>query len=140
MINRQASLFSATARVLLSSLFIISGAGKLAAPAATKAYIMSAGLPLPDVAYLIAVFVEVGLGLALLVGYRTRAVALTMAAFTLLTALAFHAHFADPAQVTNFLKNIAIAGGLLQVAISGAGRFALDALRPSPRPLLIESI
>lgn len=127
--NRQPSLVPAAARVLLASLFLFSGFGKLMAPAATKAYIVSAGLPLPDIAYLIAVLVEVGLGLALLVGYRTRVVAALMAAFTVATAIGFHAHFADPNQMTHFLKNLAISGGLLQVAAYGAGGFALDALR-----------
>ena len=129
MINRTSSLVPTVGRALLASLFLISGFGKLAAPAATKAYIVYAGLPLPDLAYLIAVFVEVGLGLALLLGYRTRLVAALMAAFTLVTAFAFHAHFGDANQMTHFLKNVAITGGLLQVAVYGAGDFALDALR-----------
>lgn len=124
--NQPSSLVPAVGRVLLSSLFLVSGFGKLGAPAATKAYIAYAGLPLPDVAYLTAVFVEVGLGLALLVGFRARLVAALMAAFTLVTAFAFHAHFADANQMMNFLKNFAIAGGLLQIAFYGAGGFALD--------------
>ncbi len=127
--NRQPSFVPAAARVLLASLFLISGFGKLAAPAATKAYIVHAGLPLPDVAYLIAVLVEVGLGLALLAGYRTRVAAALMAAFTVATAFAFHMHFADQNQMIHFLKNVAITGGLLQVAAYGAGGFSLDALR-----------
>lgn len=129
MLNREASFVPAVARALLASLFLISGFGKLAAPAATKAYIVYAGLPLPDVAYLIAVLVEVGLGLALLLGFRTRLVASLMAAFTLVTAFAFHAHFADQNQMIHFLKNVAITGGLLQVAVYGGGSFALDTLR-----------
>ncbi|MEO6799088.1 MAG: hypothetical protein ABI178_04055 [Rhodanobacter sp.] len=52
-----------------------------------------------------------------------------MAAFTAATAFAFHAHFGDPNQMTHFLKNIAVTGGLLQVAVHGAGGFSLDALR-----------
>jgi len=129
MLNRRPSFVPAAARVLLALLFLVSGFGKLAAPAATKAYILSAGLPLPELAYLIAVAVEVGLGLALLLGYRTRVVAALMAAFTAATAFAFHADFADPNQMNHFLKNLAISGGLLQVAAYGAGGFALDALR-----------
>jgi putative oxidoreductase len=121
-----ASRASFLGRVLLSALFLISGFGKLAAPAATKAYIASAGLPLPDVAYLIAVAVEVGLGVLLLVGYRSRIVATLMALFTLATAFAFHAHFGDMNQQIHFLKNFAIAGGLLQIAAWGAGAWSLD--------------
>lgn len=124
-------------RVLLATLFLISGFGKLLAPAATKAYILSAGLPLPDLSYLVAVVVEVGFGLALVLGYRTRAVAAIMAVFTLATAFAFHAHFADQNQMIHFLKNIAITGGLLQVVALGAGSYSLDTLRRrSPRVAL----
>lgn len=115
-------------RVLLSGLFLISGLGKLAAPAATKAYIASAGLPLPDVAYLAAVIVEVGFGLALLVGFRSRIVATVMALFTLAAAFGFHAHFNDVNQQIHFLKNFAIAGGLLQIAALGAGAWTIDGL------------
>jgi putative oxidoreductase len=127
--NTQNASTSLLARALLASLFLISGFGKLAAPAATKAYIVYAGLPLPDLAYLVAVVVEVGFGLALLAGYRTRVVAVLMALFTVATALAFHDHFGDQNQFIHFLKNIAIAGGLLQVAATGAGAYSLDALR-----------
>ncbi|MGV8942273.1 MAG: DoxX family protein [Lysobacter sp.] len=129
MMNRQPSFVPAAARVLLASLFLVSGFGKLMAPAATTGYIASAGLPLPEVAYLIAVAVEVGLGLALLLGYRTRLVAALMAAFTVVTAIGFHADFADGNQMNHFLKNIAISGGLLYVAAYGATAFSLDALR-----------
>ncbi|KAA0892539.1 DoxX family protein [Pusillimonas sp. ANT_WB101] len=129
MINRQSSNVSAAARVLLALLFVVSAFGKLAAPAATKAYIVSVGLPSPDLAYLAALFIELGLGMALLVGYRTRVVATLLAIFTVITAFVFHAQFADPNQMTHFLKNIAIAGGLLQVAVYGAGGLGLDALR-----------
>ena len=62
-------------------------------------------------------------------GYRTTFVATGMAVFTLATAVFFHNNFADQNQMIHFLKNIAIAGGLFQVAAFGAGSFSLDALR-----------
>ena len=133
MMNRQLPFLAAAGRVLLASLFLVSGLGKLAAPAATKAYILSAGLPLPDIAYLMAVAVEVGLGLALLLGFRTRVVAALMAAFTVVAAFAFHSDFADSNQMNHLLKNLAISGGLLQVAAFGASSYALDALRARRR-------
>lgn len=123
------SATSLLGRILLASLFLISGFGKLAAPAATKAYIVYAGLPLPDLAYLVAVVVEVGFGLALLAGYRTRAVAAVMAVFTLATAFSFHFHLADQNQLIHFFKNVSITGGLLQVVALGAGAYSLDNLR-----------
>lgn len=119
----------ATGRALLGGLFLISGLGKLAAPAATQAYIAAAGLPAPALAYAGALVVEIGLAGALIAGYRTRPVALLMAAFTLVTAFAFHFQLADQGQTIHFLKNLAIAGGLLQVAAYGAGAYSLDALR-----------
>ncbi len=117
----------ALGRLLLAVIFLLSGVGKIFAPGPTQAYIASAGLPLPFVAYGLAILVEVGGGLLLVFGYQTRTVALVLAAFTIATALGFHHDFADQKQMTHFLKNVAIAGGLLQVVAFGAGRFSLDA-------------
>ena len=130
--DRIASAAALIGRIALASLFLISGFGKLAAPAATKAYIVSAGLPLPDLSYLAAVIVEVGFGIALVLGFKARPVAAVMALFSLATALAFHTDFADQSQFINFLKNVSIAGGLLQVIAFGAGAWSLDALRRGP--------
>ncbi|WP_395607486.1 DoxX family protein [Pseudomonas sp. B22129] len=116
-------------RALLVALFLFSGIGKLMAPDATISYIAASGAPFPSLAYGIALIVELGLATALLLGYRVRPVALLMAAFTLLTALLFHNHFGDKGQLINFLKNLAITGGFLQIAVFGAGTFSLDQLR-----------
>jgi putative oxidoreductase len=117
---------AAAGRVLIALLFLLSGIGKIAAPAATQGFIASVGLPAPVAAYLVAVIVEVGGGVLLIAGLRTRIVAVAMAVFTLATALAFHKNFADQNQMIHFLKNIAIIGGLLQVAAFGGGAFSLD--------------
>jgi putative oxidoreductase len=114
-------------RALIALPFLISGIAKIAAPAATLAYIASAGLPLPLASYAIAVAVEVGGSLLLLFGVNTRLVALAMAVFTLATAAAFHTNFADQNQMIHFLKNLMITGGLLHVAAFGSGRFSVDA-------------
>ncbi|MBX8471865.1 DoxX family protein [Pseudomonas sp. RIT778] len=116
-------------RVLLSVIFILSGFSKLAAPAMMIGYIGSVGLPLPHVALALAIIVEIGGGLALIAGYRTRTVAAVLALFSVFTALAFHSVLADQNQFIHFFKNIAMAGGLLQVVAFGAGRFSLDARR-----------
>ena len=113
-------------RILIAVLFILSGLSKVAAPAATQAYIASVGLPEPVLAYFGSMAVELIGSVLLIVGLRVRVVAVGMAFFTLLTAVFFHRDFADENQIINFLKNIAIIGGLLQVAAFGAGRFALD--------------
>lgn len=116
-------------RVLLSAIFILSGVSKLAAPAMMIGYISSVGLPFPQLALVVAVIVELGGGLALIAGYRTRVVAAVLALFSVATALAFHNALADQNQFIHFFKNIAMAGGLLQVVAFGAGRFSLDARR-----------
>ena len=126
--NNAARYSAAAGRILLSSIFVWSGFGKLMAPAATKAYMVAMGMPLADIAYLVALAVELGLGLALLLGYRTRLAAAALAAFALVTGFIFHHDFADQGQMINFMKNVAIAGGLLQVAAYGASAFSLDAL------------
>ena len=123
------SILAAAGRLLLAAIFLISGLGKLADPAGTQAYIAAAGLPVPLLAYLAAVAVEVVGGLLLIVGYRTRLVALVIAAFSIAAALGFHHNFADMNQMIHFLKNVAMAGGLLQVAAFGAGSLSLDARR-----------
>ena len=134
--NTQLRYLPIVGRLALASLFLFSGLGKLAAPAATQGYIASVGLPLPILSYLLAVAVELGGGTLLVLGYRTRAVAAIMTVFTLATAFAFHHAFGDQNQLMHFLKNISIAGGLLQVVAFGGGEISLDARKgtPSLRP------
>lgn len=124
--TRVAGLSATAGRVLLSAIFLVSGAGKLAAPGATLATIEAAGLPLPPVSYAAATLVEIVGGLLLIAGYRTRLVALILAAFAVATAVTFHAALGDQNQMFHFLKNLAMAGGLLQVAVFGGGPFSLD--------------
>ncbi|MDB5875073.1 MAG: LysR family transcriptional regulator [Ramlibacter sp.] len=113
-------------RILLAALFLASGLGKLAAAGATQAYIASVGIPFPVLAYIAAIVLEVGAGLLLLGGYRTRVAAIALAGYCVLTAVLFHSNLADQNQAIHLLKDIAIAGGLLQLAAFGAGRFSLD--------------
>ncbi len=116
-------------RILLSAIFLLSGVSKIGASAGMIAYIESVGLPFPSLALAIAILVEVGGGIALILGYRTRLVAAGLALFSVATALAFHNQLGDQNQFIHFFKNIAMAGGLLQVVAFGAGRFSLDARR-----------
>ena len=116
-------------RALLSAIFLLSVLGKIQAPAATIGYIASAGLPLPPVAYALTVLIELVGGLALLVGFQTRIAAGALAIFSLAAAVGFHSNFADLDQFIHFFKNVAIAGGLLQVVAFGAGAWSLDAYR-----------
>ncbi len=74
---------------------------------------------------------EVGAGLAIMIGYRTRIVALALAASCLVTAFIFHNILGDQTQFTMFMKNLAMAGGFLFLARDGAGRPGLDSRRMS---------
>lgn len=118
-------------RILLAAIFVLSGFGKLFAPEATQGYIAHAGLPFPQLAYLAAVVIEIGGGVLLAVGYKTRLAAMVLAVFTLAAGLIFHNAIGDQNQLIHLLKNLAIAGGLLQVVAFGAGALRLDA-RPIP--------
>jgi putative oxidoreductase len=114
-------------RILLSAIFLLSGISKISAPPAALAYISAVGLPFAHLGLAIAIVVELVGGVALVLGYRTRLVASVLALFTVATALAFHSNLADQNQFFHFFKNLAMAGGLLQVVAYGAGRFSLDA-------------
>ena len=116
-------------RIMIAAIFLLSGFSKITAPAMMIGYIQSVGLPLPAVALGLAILIEVGGSIALVLGYRTKLIAAIMALFTVATAIAFHNNLADQNQFIHFFKNIAMAGGLLQVIALGAGRFSLDARR-----------
>ena len=113
-------------RLLIGLPFAMSGLGKLAAFGQTTAMIAAAGLPVPPLAYVVAVAVELGGGLLLIAGYQTRLVATALALFSIATAVSFHNNFADQNQMIHFLKNVMMAGGLLQIAAFGAGAISLD--------------
>jgi putative oxidoreductase len=113
-------------RLLIGGIFLMSGLSKIPAYAGISAAISSAGLPLAPLGFVIALAVEIGLGLLLLVGYRTRPAALGLAIWCVVTAIFFHRNFADQTVMIHFLKNLMIAGGLLQVVHFGAGPVSLD--------------
>ena len=116
-------------RLLIATIFLVSAFGKLAAPSGTIGYIASVGLPAPTLAYAAALATELGGGLLLVLGYRTRLVALGLAIFSVVSALFFHNALGDQNQMFHFLKNLAMAGGLLQFVAYGAGAFSLDQRR-----------
>lgn len=112
------------ARVLMAQIFIISGFSKITGYAGTQQYMASAGVP----AFLLplVILTELGGGILLLLGWKTRWVALLLAGFTLSAALLFHLKPGDQMQMINFMKNLAMAGGLLLFVRHGAGAPALD--------------
>ncbi len=128
----QQNLLALVGRILLAVLFVPAGFGKIGGFAGTVGYISSVGLPLPQLGAVIAIVVELGLGLALLLGWRARLSALVMAVFTVAAAVFFHNYWAAPEaavmmQKINFFKNIGLAGGLLFIVAFGAGGYSLDA-------------
>ena len=112
------------ARVLASTIFIVAGFGKLGAGyAGTQGYMSSVGVSGELLPFVIAL--EIGGGLALLLGFQTRLVAFLLAGFCIISAILFHSG-ADQMQQIMFMKNLAMAGGLLAFTVFGAGRLSLD--------------
>jgi putative oxidoreductase len=111
-------------RVLLSSLFLLSGLGKIGAYSATAGYMASVGVPGALLPLVIAI--EVLGAAAIVAGWQTRIVAFLLAGFTLLSAVLFHNDFANQIQMVMFLKNVSIAGGFLLLVAHGAGPLSLD--------------
>jgi putative oxidoreductase len=118
-------------RVLLAWLFIPAGWAKIAGFAGTAGYIASKGLPLPEVAAALAIAVELGLGILLLIGWQARWAALGLAIFVAVITPLFHNFWAMPEaqqmmQKQAFWKNLAVVGGLLFVWAFGPGGWSLD--------------
>ncbi len=112
-------------RLLVAPIFIIAGIGKIGGYAATAGWMESMGVPgmlLPAV-----ILLEIGGGLALLLGWQVRLAAWLLAGFSIVSAAIFHNNFADQIQSLMFMKNLAMAGGLLFIAAHGAGALSIDA-------------
>ena len=118
-------------RILLAVIFLLSGFGKIGGFEGTVGYIASKGLPMAQLVAIGTIVVELGGGILLAVGYKARWAALALAIFALLAAIIFHYFWAAEAaqkmnQQINFLKNLAITGGMLMVFAFGPGRYSVD--------------
>jgi putative oxidoreductase len=118
-------------RVLFALMFVISGWGKITDFGGTSGYVASAGLPLPQVLAVLAIVVELGSGIAIVLGWKTRWAALAMILFLLAITPIFHAFWAAPPdqalmQTINFQKNVSILGGALLLLAFGPGRYSVD--------------
>lgn len=122
--NRLQALLAPTARLLIALIFFLSGINKVFSYAGTQGYMeafnISGGL-LP-----VVIIIEVFAGLAIIIGWKTRVSAVILAGFSVISALIFHANFADQIQFILFMKNIGLAGGLLLLVANGPGAYALD--------------
>lgn len=123
-IARFGSGLSFLGRLLLAYIYVTSGWSKITSYAATAEYMNTYGVPGELLPLVIAV--ELGGGLLIAFGLLTRLTALVMAAFTIATAIFFHTDFSDSAQMINFNKNLAMAGGFLVLAAFGPGRWSVD--------------
>ena len=118
-------------RILLALIFIISGFGKIMGFDATLGYIRSAGLPFAQLSAMAAIVVELGGGILLVLGWKARWAAAALFVFVLVAALYFHAFWASPPdqammQQIQFMKNLAIMGGMLYIVAYGSGPYSVD--------------
>ncbi|MDX1786765.1 MAG: DoxX family protein [Psychrobacter sp.] len=111
-------------RLFLSMIFIFSGFTKITGYAATQGYMESMGVPSMLLPLVIAV--ELLGGIAILLGFKARLVAILMAGFSVVSALLFHQFWIDESQMNPFMKNIAMAGGFLMIFAHGAGAYSID--------------
>jgi putative oxidoreductase len=118
-------------RLLIAAIFLVSGLAKLTDTPGTVAHMTAAGIPYPDTLALVAGCAEVLGALAIATGFLTRVASVGLILFMIPTTLIFHAFWNDAGQermtqMVNFMKNLAIIGGLAVLAAQGAGRFSID--------------
>jgi len=119
---RNASLL--LARLPIGFMFASAGFQKIGGYAGVQKYMEAMGVPgalLP-----LVIITELGFGLALLAGFKTRYAALALAGFTLIATFLFHFNLSDQTQTLFFFKNLAITGGLMAIVGAGAGAFSVD--------------
>lgn len=122
--NKLQELASPLGRLFIALIFLVSGLNKISGYEGTQGYMEAMGVPgglLP-----LVILTEVVLGLAVIVGYRTRLAAFGLAGFSLLSGAIFHGNFGDQMQMIMFMKNVAIAGGFLLLVANGGGAYSLD--------------
>lgn len=112
------------ARILLGHIFLLAGISKIGGYEGTQGYMDAMGVPgmlLP-----LVILLEIGGGLAVIIGWQAKWASIALAGFTVATAVIFHSNFADQTQMILFMKNIAMSGGLMLLAVHGAGAYSLD--------------
>ena len=122
--NKLNAIYSLGGRVLIALIFVLAGLNKISAIEGTQGYMEAMGVP--GILIYPTILFEVGAGLAIMVGYQTRIVALALAGFCLITAFVFHNNLGNQMQFVLFMKNFAMAGGFLFLARDGAGQLSLD--------------
>ena len=111
-------------RVLLSTLFLVEGIGKISMQEEVIMFMDDYGVP--EILFVPAIIIEILFPLLLIIGYRTKWAASIMAIFTFTVAIIFHTDFSEGMQMIFFLKDIAIAGGFMIIVAYGPGKISLD--------------
>ena len=118
-------------RIMLALMFVIAGFGKIPGFADTSVMMTGAGLPAANVLLVLTILIELGGGAAIMLGWKTRPIALVVFLFTALATVVFHAFWSAPPdkallQQLMFMKNVSVMGGLLVLYAFGPGEYALD--------------
>jgi len=129
--EQRKDLILLVARVLLMALFVRYGWSKLTGFSGAVNFMASTGAPVPEVSALIAVVMEFFVGLALVLGFYARPLALALAVYALGAALIGHDFWsmtgaAASSNMVLFYKTIGIVGGLLLLSVTGPGKYSLD--------------
>jgi len=124
--NQAGDLLGLLGRLLIGAIFLYSGVLKAMAPAATQATFAKLGIAPVHLAFYAALVIEIVVPVAFVLGWKARWAAFILAGWCIATGLLVHFHPADKGQMIHLLKNLCMAGGLLQTVAFGAGRFSLD--------------
>ena len=114
-------------RLLMALIFIRAGFYKSMSMDAVVGNLAHNGLPMPGVTYYFVVALELLGGLAVLVGFQTRVIAVVMAVYCVLTGVLVHFVPGNEGQMVHYFKNLCMAGGFLQLYVLGGGLWSLDA-------------
>ena len=125
------ALLQPLGRLMLAFIFIVAGIGKLADIAGTSAYMAAMGVS--STLLWPTILLELLGGIAIAIGYKTGIAAFALAIFSIAAAVLFHSDLGDKIQMVLFLKNIAIAGGLLMLASAGTTAYSLDRKKQQSR-------
>ena len=112
------------ARIFLGHIFLLAGVSKINTYEGTQGYMDAMGVP--GVLLPLVILLEIAGGLMIIVGWKSKWASMALALFTVVAAAIFHSNFADQMQMILFMKNIAIVGGFLLLAVHGAGAYSLD--------------
>jgi len=122
--NKLQTIAAPVGRLFLAAIFVIAGLQKIPVYAGTQGYMEAMGVP--GALLSLVIILEVVGGLMIILGWKTRLAALALAGFSIMSALLFHADFADQMHQIMFMKNFALAGAFLLVFAQGSGSYSLD--------------